>query len=54
MALMAVLRASSRCMASRLDFWTRNNKSRSPAKVATMMISRIVKPCLDFIIIIIP
>lgn len=49
MALIAVLRCSSRSMASILDFWMKKRISRSEAKTATMIISKIVKPCLDFI-----
>lgn len=46
MALMAVLRFSSRAIASRLDFWTKKRMKSSDAKVATMIISIIVKPFL--------
>ena len=46
MALMAVLRSSSRCIASRLDFWTRKKIRRSEAKAATIVISKIVNPRL--------
>ena len=49
MALMAVLRSSSRSMASMLDFWTKKRIKSREAKTATMIISKIVKPCLDFI-----
>ena len=49
MALIAVLRSSSRFIASRLDFWTKKRIRSSDAKVATMMISRTVKPFLVFI-----
>ena len=49
MALMAVLRASSRCMASRLDFWMKKRIKSSDAKAATIISSKIVKPCLFFI-----
>ncbi len=44
MALMAVLRSSSRSKASRLDFWMKNSIRSKDAKTATMMISIIVKP----------
>ena len=44
MALMAILRSSSRFMASMLDFWTKKRITRSDAKKATMMSSRMVKP----------
>ena len=46
MALMAVLRFSSRSKASRLDFWRKKSRKRSPAKAATMTISKTVKPFL--------
>ncbi len=51
MALMAVLRSSSRSKASTLDFWMRKIIKRKDANAATMMISRIVNPCLCFILI---
>lgn len=51
MALMAVLRVSSRYMASRLAFWTKKIIKNSDAKITTMMVSRIVKPFLFVIII---
>ena len=50
MALMAVLRASSRSMASRLDFCKKKKIRRRLAKMPTMMISRIVKPFLVFML----
>ena len=53
MALMAVLRSSSRWKASRLDFWTKKSRNASDTKTATMIISRTVKPDFVFIIIII-
>lgn len=46
MALMAVLRVSSRVEASRLDFWTKKSAISNPAKVREMTVSRSVKPCL--------
>lgn len=49
MALMAVLRDSSRLMASKLDFCTKKSKSKRLAKTATIIISRRVKPFLAFI-----
>lgn len=49
MALMAVLRSSSRCMASMLDFCTKKRMSASVANTATMIISNTVKPFLVFI-----
>ena len=50
MALIAVLRSSSRSMASRLDFCRKKKMSKRLAKKPTMMISRIVKPFLAFIL----
>ena len=49
MALMAVLRFSSRFMASRLDFWIKKSTTKSVAKTATMISSSTVKPFLWFI-----
>ena len=49
MALMAVLRSSSRCMALMLDFCTKKRMSASVANTATMMISNTVKPFLESI-----
>ena len=46
MALMAILRSSSRSMASILDFWIKKKINNRLAKIATMMISKIVKPFL--------
>lgn len=46
MALMAVLRVSSRVKASRLDFWTKKRVMSNPAKAREMTVSRSVKPCL--------
>ncbi len=48
MALMAILRLSSRFIASMLDFWTKNNIRSKLAKIATMVISKIVNPCFLF------
>ena len=48
MALMAVLRSSSRSMASMLPFWTKKRIKSKLAKTATMMISKIVKPLFVF------
>ena len=53
MALMAILRSSSRSMASMLPFCTKKRTSNREAKIATMMISRTVKPVFDFIALII-
>ncbi len=53
MALIAILRSSSRSMASILDFCTKNRMKRSPAKIATIVISKIVKPFFDFMSLII-
>ncbi len=49
MALIAVLRSSSRSMASMLDFWMKNKIKSREAKIATIMSSRTVKPFLLFI-----
>ena len=46
MALMAVLRSSSRSMASIFCFWMKKRRNNSDAKTATMMISMTVKPFL--------
>lgn len=50
MALMAVLRSSSRDMASRLDFWMKKMIRSSEANMPTMMISKIVKPFFLFMV----
>lgn len=44
MALIAILRSSSRSMASILDFWVKKKMMRSDEKTATIASSRIVKP----------
>lgn len=44
MALIAVLRSSSRSKASIFCFWTKKRMKRSDAKTATMTSSIIVKP----------
>ena len=49
MALIAVLRVSSRLNASRLDFWMKKRIRRRDAKIATTISSMMVKPCFDFI-----
>ena len=48
MALMAVLRDSSRSMASTLDFWTKKRINSRLAKTITISSSIIVKPFLVF------
>ena len=53
MALMAVFFFSSRSKASMLPFCKKKSRNSSPAKVATMTISKTVKPDFVFIIIII-
>ena len=50
MALMAVFLSSSRARASRLAFWRKKSKKRSPAKVATIISSIMVKPCLSVVV----
>jgi len=45
MALIATLRSSSRFMASMLDFWMKKKIKSRLAKIATMIISKTVKPC---------
>lgn len=51
MALMAVLRRSSRVKASILDFWMKKRINNKPAKAPTMVISRMVKPFLLLILL---
>ena len=53
MALMAVLRDSSRSKASTFCFCMKKRIRRREAKTPTMIISRIVKPFLVFIVYII-
>lgn len=48
MALIAVLRSSSRSMASIFCFWMKKRISKREAKTATMIISKIVKPFFEF------
>ena len=50
MALMAVLRSSSRSKASMLDFWMKKKIRRSDTKTPTTMSSKIVKPCFLFMV----
>ncbi len=49
MALIAILRVLSRSKASRLDFWMKKRMKSRDAKIATMISSKIVKPCFVFI-----
>ena len=51
MALMAILRSSSRFIASILDFWMKKINNRSAVKQETMMISRTVKPFFVFMLL---
>lgn len=55
MALMADLRSLSRSKASMLDFCKKKSRNKSPAKVATITISKTVKPFLFmFVLVVVP